>query len=101
MPELNPDDFIDRYATCPLCQRSNVRLRYYRANTGMHIAPQPVDVVLDEHSMAVDMVAHPAPIDPGARAKLDRLFNPRATGATYARLRCPASLAPLMPMEDA
>ena len=79
---MNPDDFLDRYAMCPLCQRGNIQLRYYANN-----------VVFDEHSMAADVVAHPAPIDPGAR------FNPRATEATYARLRCPASLAPLMPRE--
>lgn len=84
MSELNIDDFRDRYATCPLCQRSNVGLRWYANN-----------MVFDEHPVPVNVVAHPAPIDGGAR------FNPRAMEATHARVRCPASLAPLMPMEGA
>lgn len=53
--DLNVDDFIDRYAACPLCQRDNVRLRYLIGN-----------VVFDEHPMAMVVLAHPAPIDPGA-----------------------------------
>jgi hypothetical protein len=87
-PELHIEDFIDRYATCPLCKRNNVQIRYYANN-----------VILEEHPMQDDhddlvIRAHPAPVDPGR-------INPRAAEATYARLRCPASLAPLMPREGA
>ena len=80
-PELVVDDFLDRYATCPLCRRDNVLLRYYSGN-----------VVFEEHPMPLIVVAHPAPIDPGTR------YNPRELEATIARVRCAASLAPLMPM---
>ena len=79
---MNPDDFLDRYAMCPLCRRDNVRIRDHAGS-----------VVLDDHPIGIVVGAHPAPIDPGAR------FNPRAMEATYARVRCPASLAPLMPLE--
>jgi hypothetical protein len=79
---VNPDDFLDRYAMCPLCRCDNVRIRDHAGA-----------VVLDEHPMRVGVGAHPAPIDPGAR------YNPRAAEATFARVRCPASLAPLMPLE--
>lgn len=75
--------FDKRYAACPLCRRDNVLLRYCSGS-----------VALDEHPMPIPIIAHPEPVDPGAR------FNPRATEATYARLRCPASLAPLVTAED-
>lgn len=81
--ELDVDTFRERFAMCPLCLRPNVRLVWLGG------------VAFDEHPMGVMVVAHPAPIDPGAR------FNPRATEATYAHARCPMSHAPLMKIEDA
>lgn len=83
MPELNPDDFDGRYALCPVCRRDNVPLRRHEGR-----------VVFDEHPVAMVVGAHPAPIDPGAR------YNPRKRETTWARVRCPLSLAPLMPLEE-
>lgn len=79
----NYERFDKRYTVCPVCCRDNVLLRYYSGG-----------VALEEHPVPTPIVAHPAPVDPGAR------FNPRAAEATYARLRCPASLAPLIVAED-
>ena len=77
------EQFDKRYATCPLCRRDNVLLRYYSGG-----------VAIDEHPMPIPVIAHPEPVDPGAR------YNPRAAEATFARARCPASLAPLVLAED-
>ena len=72
---LNPDDFVGRFAMCILCRRDHVQLRLYAGN-----------VVFDEHTMPLCLVALPA-------------HEPRATEATFARVRCPASLAPLVQLE--
>jgi len=80
---VDADNFLDRYATCPLCRRDNVLLRFFDGN-----------VVFNEHPMPFPVVANPAPVDPGAR------FNPRAAEAELARVRCPASHAPIVCAED-
>lgn len=77
------EEFDGRFAMCPLCRRDNVRLCFYAGS-----------VVFDEHPVPIVVIAHPVPIDSGAR------FNPRAMEASYARVRCPASLAPLVQLED-
>ncbi|HSX22839.1 MAG TPA: hypothetical protein VLE97_08720 [Gaiellaceae bacterium] len=69
--------FDQRYAACPLCRRDN---------SG--------GVAIDEHPMPIPVIVRPEPIDPSAR------YNPRAAEATFARVRCPASLAPLVVAED-
>jgi hypothetical protein len=68
----NWSDFGARYVTCPLCQRQDVQLRY-----------RMLDIVLDEHPMSTPVGARPCAGDPDAEAR-------------WARVRCPASLAPLM-----
>ena len=76
MLKMRPDDFVGRFAMCLLCRRDSVQqLRLYAGN-----------VVIDEHAMPLTLVALPA-------------HEPRTTEATYARVRCPASLAPLGPLE--
>jgi hypothetical protein len=79
---VNLDDFLDRFAMCPLYRRDNVRIRYNMGN-----------VVLDEHPIGIVVGAHLAPVDPSAR------YKPCETETTYARIRCPAALAPLMSLE--
>jgi hypothetical protein len=79
----NHAEFADRYAACPLCRRDNVLLHYYAGQ-----------VVLAEHPLPMPILAHPAPIDPGAR------YNPRAAEAKIARVRCPASGEPLVLMDE-
>lgn len=83
MKNVHPDDFLDRLATCPLCQRSNIRLRAYAGS-----------VVFDEHAMNDVISTHPSPYDPRARV------DPQKLGAMYAHVRCALSLARLMTMED-
>lgn len=75
MLKVNPDDFVGRFAMCVLCRRDSVQLRFYAGN-----------VVFDEHAMPLVLVALPA-------------HEPRTTEATYARVRCPASFAPLVQLE--
>lgn len=87
---MNPNDFLDRYATCPLCRRDNVRLRHYAGST-----------VFDEHSMGDVLVgAYRTPVQPDTVRSQDST-TPLQLDLAYARVRCPASLAPLLPTEDA
>jgi hypothetical protein len=77
----NADDFCDRYATCPLCRRLNVRVVFYAGG-----------VVLEEHASDDRVAAHPEPLVAG------RL--PDMATANLAHVRCPLSLAPLVTMEE-
>lgn len=86
---VNPDNFLDRYATCPLCRRDNVRLRHYAGS-----------VVLDEHSMGDVLVgAYRTPVPPDT-VRSQGSTTPLQLELAYARVRCPAALAPLLPRED-
>jgi hypothetical protein len=79
----NAADFVDRYVLCPLCRRDNVRLRLYAS-----------DVVLDEHPMGIPVITNKTPIDASAR------HWPSDSEGKIALVRCPASLAPLLPMPE-